>query len=163
MKNPTVEDIIASFPHPILPTVQGEKDYHTIHSIRKLPRANARSVETHLGGGPLGHLGSIVSIMAYATVATAHPWVNPLTPEWGANEIDGGATAQLSAKRHRWEEVVVTFRTWNIVEQALKKQIIMVFEPMYLEILNNDMVGFVNTTARDMLEHLFSLMAASLQ
>jgi hypothetical protein len=26
---------------------------------------------------------------------------------------------------------------------------------MYLEILNNDMVGFANTTARDMLEHIF--------
>jgi hypothetical protein len=41
------------------------------------------------------------------------------------------------------------------VEQALKKQIITVFEPMYLEILNNDMVGFANNSARDMLEYLF--------
>jgi hypothetical protein len=41
------------------------------------------------------------------------------------------------------------------VEQALKKQIIKVFEPMFLEILNNDMVGFANTSAREMLEHLF--------
>jgi hypothetical protein len=31
----------------------------------------------------------------------------------------------------------------------------MVFEPMYLEILNNDMVGFDNTSAREMLERLF--------
>jgi hypothetical protein len=51
--------------------------------------------------------------------------------------------------------VVITFRTWNNVEQALKKQIITVFEPMCPEILNNDMVGFANTTARDMFEHLF--------
>jgi DNA-binding transcriptional regulator WhiA len=50
---------------------------------------------------------------------------------------------------------VVIFRTWTTVEQALKKQIMMAFEPMYLEILNNDMVGFTNTTARDMLDHLF--------
>jgi hypothetical protein len=41
------------------------------------------------------------------------------------------------------------------VKQALKKQIITVFEPMYLEILNNDMVGVANTSAREMLEHLF--------
>jgi hypothetical protein len=53
------------------------------------------------------------------------------------------------------EEAVVTFRTWNTVEQALQKQIITVFEPMYLIVLNNDMVGFANTTARDMIEHLF--------
>jgi hypothetical protein len=38
------------------------------------------------------------------------------------------------------------------VEQALKKKIITVFEPMYLEILNNDMVGFANISAREMLE-----------
>jgi hypothetical protein len=63
--------------------------------------------------------------------------------------------SQIGTERHRWEEAVVSFRTWNTVEQALKKQIIMVFEPMYLEILNNDMVGFANTTARKILEHLF--------
>jgi hypothetical protein len=37
----------------------------------------------------------------------------------------------------------------------LKKQIISVFEPMYLEILNDNMVGYANISARDMLEHLF--------
>jgi hypothetical protein len=51
--------------------------------------------------------------------------------------------------------VVITFRTWTTVEKSLKKKIITVFEPMYLEIINNDMVGFSNTTAREILEHLF--------
>jgi hypothetical protein len=41
------------------------------------------------------------------------------------------------------------------VQQALKKQIITVFEPMYLEVLNDDMVGFANISARAMLHHLF--------
>jgi hypothetical protein len=61
MKYATVEDIIASFPHHLLPTVQGDPDYQTIHSIRKLLQANARAIYTHLGGGALGHLGIIVS------------------------------------------------------------------------------------------------------
>jgi hypothetical protein len=148
MKTPSVEDIIASFPHPILPTVQGEPDYHTIHAIRKLLQANARSVDSHLGGGALGHLGLIVSVAEYAIVAPAHPWINPEVPGRAPTEITGGTAAQLSAERHRWEEEVTTFRTRSTVEQALKKQIITVFEPMYLEILNNDMVGFANTSAR---------------
>jgi hypothetical protein len=38
----------------------------------------------------------------------------------------------------------------------LKKQIISVFEPMYLYVLNDNMVGFANISARDMLDHLFS-------
>jgi hypothetical protein len=41
------------------------------------------------------------------------------------------------------------------VQQALKKQIITVFEPMYLDVLNDDMVGFTNISARAMLDHLF--------
>jgi hypothetical protein len=39
---------------------------------------------------------------------------------------------------------------------GLKKQIISVFEPMYLEFLNDNMVDFANISARDMLDHLFS-------
>jgi hypothetical protein len=130
MKTPSEEDIIASFPHPILPTVQGEPDYHTIHAIRKLLQANARSIDSNLGGGALGHLGLIVSVAAYAIVAPTHLWTNPESPGRGPTEIEGDTAAQLSAERHRWEEAVTTVRTWSTVEQALKKQIITVFEPM---------------------------------
>jgi hypothetical protein len=37
----------------------------------------------------------------------------------------------------------------------LKKQIISVFEPIYLDILNENMMGYANISARDMLDHLF--------
>jgi hypothetical protein len=120
MKTPSVEDIIASFSHPILPRVQGEPDYHTIHSIHKLLQVNAHSIDSHLGGGAIGHLGLIVSVAAYAIVAPTHPWVNPVAPGRAPTEIAGGTAAQLSAERHRWEEAVTTFRTWSTVEQALK-------------------------------------------
>jgi hypothetical protein len=41
------------------------------------------------------------------------------------------------------------------VKQALK-QIINVFEPMYLDVLNDDMIGFSNISVRAMVDHLFS-------
>jgi hypothetical protein len=41
------------------------------------------------------------------------------------------------------------------VQQALKKEIMTVFEPMYLDILHDDMVGSANITAREMLDQLF--------
>jgi hypothetical protein len=56
MKYSTVEDVLASFPHPILPSVEGEPDYQTIHATRK-SLANSRAIDTHLRGGTLGHLG----------------------------------------------------------------------------------------------------------
>jgi hypothetical protein len=61
MKYATVEDVIASFPHPVLPTVQGKPDYQTIYAIHKSLQANLRAIDTHLGGGTMGHLGLIVS------------------------------------------------------------------------------------------------------
>jgi hypothetical protein len=67
MKYATVEDVIVSFTHPIPPTVQGEPDYQTIHSIRKLLQANAREIDTHLGGGALGHLGHLGLIFSDAS------------------------------------------------------------------------------------------------
>jgi hypothetical protein len=53
------------------------------------------------------------------------------------------------------------------VQQALKKQIITFFEPMYLKILNCIKVGFANITAREILDHLFitygNIMAVDLE
>jgi hypothetical protein len=69
MKYATVEDVMASFPHPVLPTVQGEPDYQTIHATRKFLQANSRAIDTHVGGGTLGHLGLIISDTSYAMIA----------------------------------------------------------------------------------------------
>jgi hypothetical protein len=62
-----VEDVMMSFPHPILPTVQGEPDYQTI----KLLQANAWAIDTHLIGGSMGHLGLIVSDAMYDMISPA--------------------------------------------------------------------------------------------
>jgi hypothetical protein len=159
MKYATVENVMTSFPHPVLTTVQGEPDYQTIHATRKLLQANARAIDTHLGSGTLGNLGLILSDNSYATIAPtmdAGPnlWDTPQAPGRAPANTDGTA-AQISAARHIWEEYVQTYRTCTSVQQALKKKISSVFESMYLEILNDNMVGYANISARDMLDHLF--------
>jgi hypothetical protein len=160
MKYKTVEDVIASFTRPIIPAVQGVPDYQTIHAIRKSLQANSRAIDTHLGGGTLGHLGLIVSDASYAMISPetyAGPilWVSPKAPGLDPANTDD-TSAHISAARHIWEDDVQTYRTYNSVEKALKKKIISVFEPMYLEVLNDNMVGFANISARDMLDHLFA-------
>jgi hypothetical protein len=69
MKYATVEEFMASFPDPVLPKVQGEPDYQTIHATRKFLQENSRVIDTHLGGGTLGHLGLIISDASYAMIA----------------------------------------------------------------------------------------------
>jgi hypothetical protein len=146
MKYSTVEEVMASFPHPVLPTVQGEPDYQTIHTTRKFLQANLRAINTHLGGGTLGQLGLIISDASYAIICPNNER-RPATTD--------GKAAKSSAARHIWEEDVQTYRTCTSVQQALKKKIISVFEPMYLNILNENMVDYANISARDMLDHLF--------
>jgi hypothetical protein len=41
------------------------------------------------------------------------------------------------------------------LQQALKKQIITVLEPMHLDVLNDGMVGFAIISVRAMLDHIF--------
>jgi hypothetical protein len=148
MEYATFKDVMASLPHPVLPTVQGKMDYQTIHATRKFLQANSRAIDTHLGGGTLGHLGLIISDASYDMIApTTHArptlWITPQAPGRAPANTDGTA-AQISAARNIWEEDVQTYRTCTSVQQALKKQIISVFEPMYLDILNDSMVGYAN-------------------
>jgi hypothetical protein len=123
-------------------------------------QANSRAIDTHLGGGTLGHLGLIISDASYAMITPtmdAGPtlWISPQAPGPAPANTDGTA-AQISAARHVWEEDVQTYHTYTSVQQALKKQIISVFEPMYFDVLNYNMVGFANISAIYMLDNLFS-------
>jgi hypothetical protein len=159
MKYANVRDVMARFPHPVLPTFQDEPDYQTIHATREFLQANSWAINTHLGGGTLGNQGFIISESSYAMISPTMDtgpilWTSPQAPRRAPANTDGTA-AQISAARHIWEEDVQTYRTCTFVQQAFEKQIISVFEPMYLEILNDSMIGYANISERDILDHLF--------
>jgi hypothetical protein len=91
-----------------------------------------------------------------APVKDAGPifWRIPTAPVRAPANTDGTA-AQISDAHHIWEEDVKTYRTYTSVQQALKKHIISAFEPMYLDIMNDNMIGLANISGRDMVDHLF--------
>jgi hypothetical protein len=125
MKYATVEDVIASLTHPVITTVQGESYYQKIHATWKSLQANSRAIDTHLGGGTLGHLGLIVSDASYAMIAPATNagptlWTIPQAPGRSPANTDG-TSAHISTARHVWEEDIQTYRTFTSVQQALKK------------------------------------------
>jgi hypothetical protein len=90
MKYTTVEEVMTSFPHPVLPTVQGEPDYHTIHATRKFLQANSRAIDTHLGGGTFGNLGLIISDASYAMI---YPTIDAGPTLWTTPQAPGRAPA----------------------------------------------------------------------
>jgi hypothetical protein len=86
-------DVITSLPRPILPAVPGEPDYHTLHAICKMQQANARPIDTYRGVGAFGHLGVIISDIAYDGISLLEAWVNPTFPGRTPEEIAGGRTS----------------------------------------------------------------------
>jgi hypothetical protein len=92
-------------------------------------------------------------MIAPTTDAGPTLWATPQAPGRAPANTDRTA-AQISAAHHIREEDVRTYQTCTSVQQALKKQIISVFEPIHLDILNDNMVGYANISARDMLDHL---------
>jgi hypothetical protein len=107
----------------------------------------------HIGTPRTHHLIRILRQYCPRTAVGPILWTSPQAPGRAPANTDGTA-AQISAARHIWEEGVQTNRMCTSVQQALKKHIISVFEPMYLDILNDNMVGYANISARDMLDHL---------
>jgi hypothetical protein len=84
---------------------------------QKLLQANAREIDTHLGGGYLGHLGHIVSdawytMVAQATEAGPTLWISPTVPGRAPANTDRTAV-QISAAGHIWDEAVRTYRTYT--------------------------------------------------
>jgi hypothetical protein len=107
------------------------------------------------GGGSFGHIGVIISDISYKGILPITAWVNPTFPGRAPAVREGsGTAAQIRASKNRWEEATAAFKTYNMVQSSLKKQIITVVEPMYIEILDYYLVGFANTTSRDMIDHL---------
>jgi hypothetical protein len=78
------------------------------------------------GGGAFGHLGVIISDAAYEIISPLNAWENPDFPGRSPAAIEGGGTsAQISAEKYRLKEATKDFKTYNTVQGALKKQIIM--------------------------------------
>jgi hypothetical protein len=69
----TQDEVIAGFPHFILPKVTGEPTFEDLNIIQRLLNTNAVSVSSYEGGGRHSHLGLIMTNNEYFSVATCVP------------------------------------------------------------------------------------------
>ena len=68
------------FKHQILPKIEGESTFKTLHSILNLLKVNACSVPCTLGGGNNGYVGILVSDVSYQILAPGTPFIQ-YTPD----------------------------------------------------------------------------------
>ena len=154
MTSTSVEAIIESFPHSTLPKIEGEPDFASIKNIEKLLITNASSCESELGGGQHGMLGLIISPERYQAI-TGHefiPHANPgALPTFPANPTQPQIT-QINATH---KEQLRLWREQNLTAKAIKKQLVSVWNPKFLEEIHDNYTGYNNQSIQQIFTYLY--------
>ena len=142
------------FEKAVLTKISGRPDYKALHELFKELKANAASVMSDLGGGMYGHLGLLLTPVAYLRL-TPHPYVRPAMP--AALVIPHGTTNHEAIRlREEWQEEKRLFRETIDIEKTLIKQLVEAIDPVYLADLRNPVTNSITMPLADVMTHLFT-------
>ena len=149
-----IESIKDGFAYPIINKFPGRPNYDTIAEVHTKLKANAASVHSNLGGGAHGLLGLALQPGTY-TVLTGQVFEPPVNPGPTTNLPDGLTSHQINERVREHKQRLDIWKQYNIVEQALKQQLISAFDDIYLKSISNRHTGFASLTLLRMLQHLY--------
>ena len=134
--------------------IHGQPTDQDITKLEKELIAIAASIPTGLGGGNHGHAGLIVDAAKYLTMA-GHAFTAPPNPGIYPAGLAANAAAGTRARAEaEHKEDVAQYEIFKGVEQALKDIIQEAVEHDYLLEIEDDTLGFLNQTPRQMIDHL---------
>jgi hypothetical protein len=154
----TPDELIAGFPHSSLPKLTGEPTFEDLKVIRRLLNTNAMSVASYEGGGCHGHLGIIMTNEEYLAIAV-DVFPVPGNPGPSAPVVAGMTAAVIAETTRLHREATQVYRTYNNVDQAIKKLLIEAFDDAYLNALSDQIVGYANCTSLQILTHFLTYYA----
>jgi hypothetical protein len=154
----TPDKLIAGFPHSSLPKVTGQPTFEDLKVIRRLLNTSAMSIASYEGGGRHGHLGIIMTNEEYFAIVVDvfHVPNNP----GPLAAVVAGMTASVKAETTRLHrEATQVYRTYQKIDETIKKLIIESFNNAYLNALSDETVGYANCTSLQLLTHLLTYYA----
>ena len=134
--------------------IHGQPTDQDITTLERELIAIAASIPTGLGGGNHGHAGLIVEAAKYLAMTQVEFTIPPnpgIYPAGLAANAAAGTRAQAEAEH---KEEVAQYEILKGVEQALKDIILDAVEHDYLLEIEDDTLGFLNQTPRQMIDHL---------
>ena len=150
----TIDKIIDTFPHPTIQKITGRPCYEKLKPMHRHINANTASIQTTLGGGQHGYLGTTTEPGYYQTL-TGAVFIPPFNP--GAVAIIPQFATQQQARQLELahKEAVRTYREFINVTGAIKQQLIGCIEETYLLGIRDAVLGFMAVSPRQMLEYLY--------
>jgi hypothetical protein len=151
----TVDDMIASFPHPTLPRVSAEGNYNELVELRNCMKENFCSIYTRRGGGNYGHLGNLLADTMYATIAPNTPCIVP--PNSAPQPVIEAGTTLINKENllRAYDELKRENIGYKNLESAAKKQMVAAIPSGLLSGIKCPHRGFQSTRVRTMLQHCF--------
>ena len=134
--------------------IHGQPTDQDITTLERELIAIAASIPTGLGGGNHGHAGLIVEATKYLAMTQVEFTIPPnpgIYPAGLAANAAAGTRARAEAEH---KEEVAQYEVLKGVEQALKDIILNAVEHDYLLEIEDDTLGFLNQTPRQMIDHL---------
>jgi len=149
-----IDNIVATFPYPTVPTIEGLPTFSTIKALHLKLNANAASVQSNLGDGNQGLIYLTVTDAVYATLSDV-PFIEPINP--GTAPIYGAraSAAQISQARTDFIENRKNFNQYNNTDKALKQLLLSAVDDMFLKTLKNSINGYSRVTTKQLINHLY--------
>ena len=153
-KAPTADEIASSFLERPMPII-GKPTRALLIPLREIIHANASQVQTTLGGGVYGYLGAMLDVDDYMDLENAAEFEIPDHP--GNIIADGhvGTQYAIADALRANKEKLRQFDEYNVVMQALRKQIVDTVEEKYIMSLRNKYTRYNSVHPKDLLKYLF--------
>jgi hypothetical protein len=153
-KTPTADAFYESFlakPDPI----RGEPTRAKLVTLRECLYANASQIPTTRGGGLYGYLGAIIPAAEYLALPNAAAFVTPVHPGNLLAHGHAGTSHEIADALRAHAEQIRQFEEYQVLMQALRRQIIDTVEEKYIMSLRNKYTRYNAVSPTAMITHLF--------
>ena len=134
--------------------IHGQPTNQDLTTLEKELIAILANIPTTLGGGNHGHAGILMEPARYLLIAGV-PFNNPANPGNYPLNVAGNAAAGVRARAEaEHKEEVREYETYQGVIQATKDIFLETVDHEYLIEIEDEILGFLNQTPTDMLNHL---------
>ena len=142
------------FPHEKLTKIEGEPTAATVRVLKREVYANAMAIATNLGGGNHGYLGMVMPAVEYNAMNNTQPFVAPNHPGAHPGHANGATAAAITETNRVYLEQKQAAETYAKIHAAIKQQILDAVGEVFLMNLQDELLGYANVSAEDMLQHL---------
>jgi len=140
-----------------LTKIHGQPTSHDLTILEKELIAILAGIPTALGGGNFGHVGVIMEATSYSTMTAGIAFTNPANPGVYPAGLAANAAATIRARAEaEHKELINQFEMFEGVRQGVKDLILEAVDNKYLIDIEHEMLGYLNQTPRQMLDHLLT-------